>query len=184
MRKYVKWEKGQHLKRHLEQEKNNNHRERGCAEGQLQWIPENLRNLWPWRKRQWIFGESQKHGVKGLQKGPASKDQWITETRAMAKKLITSCAFSQRDEKTAHKELQIKSSESRAIRAERYYSPATHGIRHSHIVMLNRPLSTQQLHKFFFMWCHQHPWCWASPSSPIGRRLYKAQECDFPFHII
>lgn len=49
------------------------------------------------------FGESQKHGMKGLQKRPALKHQWITETRAVAKKLITSCSFSQRDEKTSHK---------------------------------------------------------------------------------
>lgn len=64
------------------------------------------------------FGESQKHGMKGLQKGPASKNQWITETRAVAKELITNCSFSQRDEKTSHEEFQIKSSDNRAIRAE------------------------------------------------------------------
>lgn len=64
------------------------------------------------------FGESQKHGMKGLQKGSASKNQWITETRAVAKKLITSCSFSPRDEKTSREEFQIKSSDNRAIRAE------------------------------------------------------------------
>lgn len=65
-----------------------------------------------------FWGESETWNERPPKGISLKKNQWITETRAVAKKLITSCSFSPRDEKTSHEEFQIKSLDNREIRAE------------------------------------------------------------------